>query len=226
MKYSIIIPTVDVHNLQTCYESISKYTDLDDVEIIVIINSPNNSVTTTVAKCFLFDKMIGYPKAVNVGLKAATGDYVVLMNDDTILLQQNKNDWLNMLREPFDFNPNCGITGPILKRCDEVGRNFLIFFCIMISRKCLVEIPLLDETFSPGGCEDIDYCIRAQDKGFDIVQVPYKRDIVSDSKQMVGAFPIWHAAEQTVKNLENWTKIFQTNMDEIVKRYKTDKGLI
>jgi len=42
------------------------------------------------------------------------------------------------------------------------------FFSVLIARRVLEEVGLLDETFFPGGFEDDDYCLRVREKGFPI----------------------------------------------------------
>ncbi|MCE4068988.1 MULTISPECIES: glycosyltransferase [Pseudomonas] len=42
------------------------------------------------------------------------------------------------------------------------------FFCVLLSRKALDDLGLLDETFFPGGFEDDDYCLRAIEGGYEI----------------------------------------------------------
>lgn len=46
---------------------------------------------------------------------------------------------------------------------------FLSGFCLMIRRDCLREIGGLDERFSPGGFDDNDIVLRAQERGWDAV---------------------------------------------------------
>jgi GT2 family glycosyltransferase/glycosyltransferase involved in cell wall biosynthesis len=40
------------------------------------------------------------------------------------------------------------------------------FFCVLLSRKLIEQVGLLDEAFFPGGYEDDDYCLRAKNKGY------------------------------------------------------------
>lgn len=42
------------------------------------------------------------------------------------------------------------------------------FFCVLLSRKVLDDLGLLDDTFFPGGFEDDDYCLRATKAGYSI----------------------------------------------------------
>jgi glycosyltransferase involved in cell wall biosynthesis len=87
---SIIIPTCNIDNLKLCYDSIVLNTNLDDVE-----------------------QQIGYTKAINIGIKHSVGDFIILLNDDVLLLNQPKNQWIEILHKPFIEDPLVGITGPV-----------------------------------------------------------------------------------------------------------------
>ena len=52
---------------------------------------------------------IGYTRAANVGLRAATGDYVVLLNSDTIVPRL----WLECLLECMTSDDRIGVVGPL-----------------------------------------------------------------------------------------------------------------
>jgi GT2 family glycosyltransferase len=143
-------------------------------EVIVIQNSIN----------------VGYTKAVNQGLSLAQND-VVLANNDIIVTK----DWLNILKSHVCDKVGIvsGVTNfasglqllhdlPIfdenlLDKYSEFRRNEfkglyvsfprVIFFCTLFTRKCLNEVGILDEIFSPGNFEDDDFCRRAEMKGYD-----------------------------------------------------------
>ena len=97
---SIIIPTYTNHKgLVECLESVRKYTS-GDYEIIVVANGAPEETRPLAA--LWFDKPLGYAKAVNAGIKASKGEYVVLFNDDCVLLPQAPNEWIERLRRPFE----------------------------------------------------------------------------------------------------------------------------
>jgi len=88
---------------------------------------------------------LGYARANNEGIKVATGNYIILLNNDTVILDWKKDMWIDMLIEAFEKNPKCGISGPSMGYSGPADANFLIFFCVMISRKCLDELVIYKE---------------------------------------------------------------------------------
>lgn len=221
---SIIIPTCKKENLIPCLESIFKYTDMSDKECIVVANGYDGDINE-IKGCNVisYPERIGYTKAVNRGIQAAISEYIVLLNDDTILLPQEIDTWITMLTEPFK-NEKVGITGPLKSWCPHAERNFLVFFCVAMRKKLFDELSLLDSpTFSPGGGEDTDFCIKAENADYELMQVP-NNYLEQDKHFMVGNFPIYHAGERTVSELPNWKEIFDRNSKILAERYKLPSG--
>lgn len=212
---SIIIPTCKAENLIPCLESIEKYTK--DAEVIVVANGYDQDHIDGDVEVLWFDEKIGYPAAVNAGIKSATGDFIVLLNDDTVLLEQQPNQWLNMLSAPFS-DPEVAITGPWMMYNSEINRGFICFFCCMIRKSVLDEIGLLDETFGAGYAEDVDWCCRVQDTGYKCIQVP--ADQVSyDGNFGYGNFPIYHLGNQTFRNWPGGQELLAKNHAILRERY-------
>lgn len=227
---SVIIPTYNHFEcLKPCCESIIKNTVLDSsIEILVVANGCTDETQEYIKnlggsfKLIDCPKPLGYPKAINEGLKVSTGDYIILLNNDTILMNQEKSKWIYLLEEPFFLTDNCGITGPIKRHIPDINEDFMIFFCVMISRKVFMTLGYLDETFYPGSGEDIDYSIRAVRNGFKLVQVPDSTELSNSDGHMVGSFPIYHAGEKTVHDIPNWPEIFNKNMNTVYNRYRKE----
>lgn len=232
MKISIIIPTKNHLEdcLRPCIDSIIKYTDLNNVDIIIVSNgSMDNtreyvdSLNNDKIKLIWKDEALGYAKSTNIGIKYALdngSDYLILLNNDTILLEQPKNQWIEQLLEPFLVDDKIGISGPSMLLCEHSNSNFLIFFCVMISKKCFQKVGFLDEIFWSGG-EDTDFCIKAVQNGFKIIQVPTSNQLQYDTsiQKMVGSFPIYHIGEKSVHEIKKWDKIFERNSNILYNRY-------
>lgn len=213
MRYSVVIPTYNHCEdlLKPCLESIIKYTDLKDIEIIVVANGCTDNTKEYVESLGPSFKLIwepsplGFVKATNIGMLASTGDYVILLNNDTELLSQEKNQWLSMLEYPFR-EKNVGITGPSLMKHLALNSFGVVFYCGMISRKVIDKVGLLDEMYSPGGVDDHDYSERALRAGFCL--------------RSIANFPIIHKENQTFKNhSEKYINVLHRNEAYFRKKF-------
>jgi len=225
-KVSIVIPTYNHCDdlLKPLCESILKYTDMEIVEVIVVANGCSDDTEEYVKslgkpfRVLVNPEPLGYTKATNMGILSSRGEFVVLLNNDCILLPQIKNKWIDLMLEPFDKDERVGITGPLKSFCQHTQREFMIFFCTMIRQTLFNEVGLLDIVFNPGGAEDTDFSIRAQDLGYKIVQVPGDELSAKDGN-MIGEFPIYHAGERTMGEMSNWQEIFDRNFKHLARRY-------
>lgn len=232
MKYSIVVPVYKHFEdcTKPCLESIVRNTNLSDVEVIVVANGCGNDGTREFVenlgdpfKLLWFPDPLGYTLATNLGIKVSNGEYVVLLNNDCVILDwQGKSDWLRMLEKPFLEDAKMAITGPTkifsgpkIEDWEGVGMWFIIFYCAMIKRHLFQELGLLDEVFNPGGGEDIDFSAKAQIAGYNIREVPVERE----EWTYVTSFPIYHAAERTVFGLPNWNEIMEKNRRTLLNRY-------
>ncbi len=143
------------------------------------------------------EKNLGFPAAVNQGLKAASGSYFLIANNDIIVTES----WLERMIEAADRDTQVGIVGPISnsvsgvqidkeadystieemhKYAGEVSaknknQEFVFprvaFLCTLIKKEVVDKIGGLDERFSPGNFEDDDFCLRAQLSGYKTIVV-------------------------------------------------------
>jgi len=142
-KYSVIIPTYNHLDkfLKPCLESIIRHTDLNNTEVIVVANGcvddtvvyvNDLSVKYPSIKLIESKEGLGYTKATNLGIKAAQGEYAILLNNDTVLLPQPTDCWLQQLELPFINDPKMGVTGPLWIIDKITKTRFVVFFCAMI----------------------------------------------------------------------------------------------
>lgn len=104
-KVSILIPNKDnLRTLQKCIDSIIQNSTYENYEIIVIENNSVNPKTfayyekvqenSKVKVITSQEKDFNYSKLINFGVKNATGDFILQLNNDTQVLTK---DWLELL---------------------------------------------------------------------------------------------------------------------------------
>lgn len=228
-KYSIVIPTYNHCDdlLKPCIESIQRYSDMSTIQLIVVANGCTDNTKEYLTSLgdqvdtVWFDEAIGYTRATNAGIKLAKGEYTILLNNDTELLPQSQNHWLNMLVVPFT-DSTVGMTGPLMLHDDYSNADVLIFFCVMIKTEMFSKIGILDEIYSPGGGEDIDFSIRMKNAGYKITNI-CDVEYSPEASTNIGNFPIWHKDNQTFKHIPEYTNyIVKRNGLINCKRYNNN----
>ncbi|WP_339323798.1 glycosyltransferase family 2 protein [Paenibacillus sp. FSL W8-0194] len=192
---SIIIPTFNgLDMLVSCIESIREYTDVP-YEIIVVDNASTDGTDEyCVREGVVFISLPaneGFPKACNLGMKAARGEYLLLLNNDVTVTK----NWLGNLLAAADSRPDIGLVGPVTNEASGIQKVEIAFqdlsefqriafennrpdpgrwlevkriigMCLLIKREVVNRIGYFDEAFSPGHYEDDDYCHRARLAGY------------------------------------------------------------
>ena len=190
-------------------ELISKFNEIGFIENIKIVWN---------------DKPLGYSKATNEGIKVATTDYILLLNNDIILLGQEKDTWLRLLESEFVRNPKCGISCVVKSFSEPAGKDFAIFFCAMVHRKVFNKIGLLNEEYGVGGGEDTEFSIEAEKAGFQVCQV-LEKTWHPESGMYDSPYPIYHKGEGTLHDatlVPNWSDILLRNCLKLAKKYNFD----
>lgn len=222
-----------------CVESVLKHSYVHDIELIISANGCVDETKNYLSflqdiyntlglsdnfKIAWDDKPLGYAKATNAGIKLATTDKVLVLNNDVVILDQEKHSWLTTLNKPFLRDEKCGISCTLKKYSPVTKSDFAIFFCAMIHRKVLNTIGLISEDYGTGGHEDTDYCIRAEYAGFTIEQeIPLYWS--HEANTHVGSFPLYHKGEGTVHDptlVSNWEKTFFDNELLLAKKYNME----
>lgn len=124
IKLSIVIVNLNTVDLtEGCIKSIYKYTLNFPFEVLVTDNGSNDGSVEMLKK---YDKMYdnftaifndsntGYGKANNQGIKKSKGEYILLLNNDTVVYK----DSLNKLVEFAQNCPDAGVVGSKLLNID------------------------------------------------------------------------------------------------------------
>lgn len=201
---SVIVVTYNNLDLtKVCLASIDEHSLYDNLEIIVVDNASADgskeflqswSAEGINRKRILNDENLGFAAANNQGLKAAIGDYLVMLNNDTCVT----SGWVKTLFSHCQRDNSIGLIGPVTNNIGNeakidiqyksmsdmhteassytlchVGQlyplNTAAFFCVMISRDTFDLVGYLDEDFGRGFFEDDDYCRRIEKNGLRIV---------------------------------------------------------
>jgi len=137
-------------------------------------------------------KNVGFPAGCNQGIKASAPDSdIFLLNNDTIVTP-NSLFWLRMGLYENDTVGSTGCVSNYVANSQQIDRNWssveeilafadsnnvpmaypyeeklcLVGFALLIKRTVVNEIGLLDEIFTPGNCEDVDYGLRVLKAGY------------------------------------------------------------
>lgn len=231
IKYSIIIGTYNHLEdcLKPCCEALMKYTDMSDKEIIIVANGCTDGTREYVEslpapfRLLWFDEPLGFPVANNYGILASSGEYVILLNNDALLLNQERDEWIRMLEKPF-ADPKVGLTCPIILWVPGIGYNIAIFFCVMIRRDMFARFGIINTEYKVGYGEDAEFCVKMCLGGYTMARVP--GETRPGDECIVGGFPIYHMGQTTVKEQPGWDEIKENNMlilSNNLKTYETKK---
>jgi GT2 family glycosyltransferase/lipoprotein NlpI len=196
----VVITYNQISYTKKCIESIEKNTE-HPYEIIFVDNGSNDSTVKWIEdksknkknyRIIRNNKNLGFAKGCNQGIKAANGEYIVLLNNDTIVT----NRWLPNMLKCLKAEKKIGIVGPMtnnISGCQKLPSvdysnaeeleifsqkfykqncfriilcNRIVGFCMLFRKTLTEEIGLFDEEFGSGNFEDDDFCLRATLAGY------------------------------------------------------------
>lgn len=140
MSLSIIVVSWNTQSLlKQCLESVFRFTKGLSFEVWIVDNASSDDSVAMVRECFpsvnliVNDKNLGFSRANNQAIKRSTGDYIALLNPDTVLVE---NVFLPLISEA-NTNKEIGAIGPKIVRKDGVT----------IDNGCARRLPRLYVTF-------------------------------------------------------------------------------
>jgi GT2 family glycosyltransferase len=201
-QISVIILTYN--NLaftQNCIEGLEKHAGYPNWELIIVDNASEDGtidflqsyqISRSNVKLILNEENIGFAAGNNVGLEAAQGDYLIILNNDTYVTP----GWMTDLTRHLRNNENLGLVGPVTNNigneakikisysgmdemCEKAFQytashtrqllysDRLAFFCVAMRRDVYKTVGALDENFGRGFFEDDDYCNRVHAAGYE-----------------------------------------------------------
>ncbi len=199
-RVSVIVVTFGNLNFtRNCLDSLDRCSNWPDLEVIVVDNGSQDGTPEFLEswcraghsrRVILNPDNRGFAAACNQGLAAATGDYLILLNNDTYVTL----GWVRGLLTHLRADSGIGLVGPVTNnigneaRIDidyadmeqmarrsrrytaaHTGRAMelptLAFFCVAMTRATYEKVGPLDEAFEIGFFEDDDYCRRIKQVG-------------------------------------------------------------
>ncbi len=200
MLASIIIVTYNSGaEVGRCVESVFEYTKDVPFELIFVDNASSDGTpeylsTVPQAQVVANAENRGFAGGCNQGLQLAQGDYLVLLNPDTVVTK----GWLRRLIAHAERFPDVGAVGPMSNHTGELQLDALAEaefedlaqmqvyaqrvaadhrgkawefhrvagFCVLLKREVVERVGNLDEQFGIGFFEDDDYSKRIRKAGY------------------------------------------------------------
>jgi len=202
-KVSVVVVTYNNLDLtKVCLDSLDRYSDYPNLELIVVDNASADETPAYLRAweaagsnrhVILNPDNRGFAAANNQGLAAATGEYLVMLNNDTHVTP----GWVATLVGHLQRTPTLGMLGPVTNNIGNEARidiryndmeqmlqaaadytarhagqlttlHTAAFFCVAMPRGVYEKVGELDEAFGIGMFEDDDYCRRVQQAGWSI----------------------------------------------------------
>jgi GT2 family glycosyltransferase len=172
LSLSVIIPSKNDANLVPCLEAVRRHEP--SVRMIIIDDGlkldwlPRPDLEPVIGH--RTGQPFVYARNCNVGIGFADGD-VILLNDDALL---ETPGGFSAMQRAAEEHPEYGI---IAATCNNVGNpnqhpqpggrlrdepRMVCFVCVLIPRRTIEAVGLLDERFIGYGCDDDDYCLRVR----------------------------------------------------------------
>lgn len=209
---SVIVPVYNnILDTLLCLVSVLESSGERSFEIIVADDGSTDATEHLVSRIggnviyYRQRENLGFLRNCNTSVASANGRYVVLLNNDTLVLPS----WLDALLAPFSQDESIGLTGSKLINWDgslqEAGGIFWndgsawnfgrggdarapqfsyvkdVDYCsgasIAIPRKLWDELGGFDEHYLPAYCEDSDLAFRVRAAGYRTVYTPFSEVI-------------------------------------------------
>lgn len=210
-RVSIVIPVHgESHFTVSCLHSIAVVGGAVPFEVIVVDDDSPDDTASLLArignvKVISNEVNLGFTRSCNAGIAAASGEYVVLLNNDTEVTP----GWLEELLGTADADPQVGVVGVKLEYPDgtlqeaggivwsdgsgmNYGRgdrpglaeygylrevDYCSGACLLVRRELLQRLGGLDERYAPAYYEDTDLAFAARALGYKVVYQPNVRII-------------------------------------------------
>lgn len=169
---SVVIPTKTLSNFRVCAKSVRQHEPRAQVICV------DDGLAARVADYQYVDgaKPFCFSRNVNIGIKAAGDDDVIVLNDDAIL---KTSGGFSLLQATAEARSEFGIIGATTNLVGNVNQHpkdiglredprMVCFIAVLIPRRTIETVGMLDEEFIGYGFEDDSYCLRTRRAGLKI----------------------------------------------------------
>ena len=210
IRTSIIIPVFDkVEYTFQCLRSLMREVDLNETEVIVVDNASRDETRQMLSYLGDFVRVIeneesmSFVDACNQGAGAARGEYLVFLNNDTVV----RPGWLKRLVETIESDPSVGAVGSMFldphgliqeagaiiwrtgeafhygwgKSPEDRRYNFAreVDYCsgasLLVRKELFDRLGGFDRRYVPAHYEDADLCFGVRSLGYKVVYQPMSR---------------------------------------------------
>lgn len=203
---SVIVLTYNNLKLnKNCIDSILNKTGYANYELIIVDNCSTDGTVEYLKELqqrklsnvtVIFNEInTGFAGGNNIGIELAKGEYVLLLNNDTVITR----GWLTAMVKHMENNKKYGMCNPVtnsignesmisckytsieelnefaykytMKHMNQEFREVdrLPLFATLIRKKVIDEVGMLDDAYKIGMFEDDDYTEAVKSKGYEIV---------------------------------------------------------
>lgn len=222
MQATVVIPVWNGESvLEACLTAVFNHSQPHLQEVICVENNSQDGSRQLIATQFPQVTLLpqptnlGFAGGVNVGLRAAKTELLVLLNQDCLV----QPGWLTALCQAVQTDPSLGIVGgkivnsdgslnhagAFLERPLAYGRHhttenqpidYVTGAMFGITRRAWEAVGEFDEGFYPAYFEEVDYCYRARQAGFAIGCATEATAVHLFNNKSWQADPIRHNANQ------------------------------
>ncbi|MCL4294791.1 MAG: glycosyltransferase family 2 protein [Anaerolineae bacterium] len=228
MPPDLTISIISANNLELllpCLHSVFENTHKVTLEVYVVDNASTDNTAVTVKAMFPQVKVIrneirqGFSTNNNMVLGSGRGRYLMLLNDDTVVLDKA----LDHMVEFMDTHPQAGAAGSFLLNPDGSFQPAFSRFpnpfiegiwaatnwsyqsarqatepfevdsvcgaAMLVRRQIIEQVGVLDIAFDPIYSEEVDWCYRIKHAGWQIYALPHARIIHYGSQTMNRVMP-------------------------------------
>lgn len=205
-KVSIVVPVFNQASLTyQCLKSILEHTPSDLYEIILVDNASTDDTPRMLRQIENIEiiansENLGFVAGCNKGSRAAQGEYILFLNNDTVVTE----GWLTSLLSTFDQHDKVGAVGAKLVypdgRLQEAGAivwndgtgwnygrgddpqrpeynyvrevDYCSGACLLVRRELFERVGGFDPRFAPAYYEDVDLCFELRRLGYRTLYQP------------------------------------------------------